>query len=337
MIFQGVRQELARQLRADVDEDIWDYLVERGFVDEALLVESMNSLIEEYQRLRAMQRTGRRRSGSPQPSELPPDERLNALSRWLARQAAERPDVRAFRDQDLDGKLLEPTQVSEWIESHVETDGTPTPSLTVTVPEGHEVEFYDDGYVGTSPPLTISREMPAFGVRGPEILVCALPGIYGGITKPVARGGTLDILRGTAASLSDRFEWNESLATLFVLTGLVPPIPRARIRYRFHPGLPTGERVLLDVDSSLSPKQVMDLYRRARTKLPFRQGQRYRSMETKAVALAEFFDTMQEGSWKERMKTWNTEHSDPKWQYTEVRNFARDCKHAARRLFGEED
>ena len=81
----------------------------------------------------------------------------------------------------------------------------------------------------------------------------------------------------------------------------------------------------------------MDLYRRARTNLPFRQGQRYRSMESKAVALAEFFDTMQEGSWKDRMKTWNAEHSDPKWQYTEIRNFARDCKHAARRLFGEED
>ena len=337
MIFEDVRQELARHLRADVDEGIWDYLDDRGFVDEALLVGSMNSLIKEYQRLRALQRSGRRRSGSPQPRELPPDKRLEALSRWLARQAVELPDVRAFRNHVLDGKLLDPPQVREWIASHAATAGAPTPTLKMPVPEGYEVEFHGREGYWTTPPLTISLETPAWGVSGAEVLVCALPGIYGGITKPVARGGTLDLLRGAARRLSDHFEWHESLATLFILTGLVPPIPRARISLVYRSRLPTRQRVVLDVDSSLSPKQVTDLYRRARAELPFRKGQRYRSMESKAIALAEFFDTVQEGGWKERMKAWNTEHSDPKWQYTEVRNFARDCKHAARRLFGEED
>ena len=86
-------------------------------------------------------------------------------------------------------------------------------------------------------------------------------------------------------------------------------------------------RITLDVDPTVTPQEVSDRYKQARTEL---MGSRSRRMSEKHLRLAIFADTHRDGTWEARMLEWNREHPD--WRYGESRHFQRDATQATKRL-----
>jgi len=345
-----VRKLLDRRLGHAARDDIWSDLIRREWVDGVLSDRGlMKELVDEYRAVERAFPAGRRRmSATPSPPREPqyvePDERLKALSRRLARLAAEEPAIVAFRAEVLGGQLLAPEDVAAWVKSQAEADGESTLYLgDVAVPPGHTVERGREAgrlRVWVTPPLTLSKETPARSAGG-GFLVYAVPGQRAVFRVPVAHGGTLDRLRRLSERLAGSYGWEgdtgKAQAALFVLTGQPPLIPRATITWHIDLGSPVEGRITLDLDPTLGPAAVAKLYWQAREQFPLRRrSHRYRPMTEKHARLAEWAD--KEGSWRERMEGWNRacpeDHAD--WHYSDPRNFARDVTHAARRLYGEE-
>ena len=308
-------------------------------------LEVLRDLVERIRRLERVQAGLEPAQKREYKKEVPPDARLKALGKELADRASEREDVRAFRKTHLRGRLLKFENVGRWIERQTERDGEPRPILHIPVPPGYtvsDVEVIDSGLpserwgVWTDPSLTISRDRPAPGHRW-LLLAYGTPDKGAVQRRPVAPGGVLDDLRILSESLASAYHWQPALATVFVLTGLYPDVynARATVSVMYLGELPTA-RILLDIDSSVSAAEVSRLYADARRSLIVGGvGQRYRPMSEKHIQLAECYEKNGR-RWKDRMREWNELHVGEK-QYTEERNFARDCKRAWRRLYRKED
>lgn len=328
-----VRKALAARLRRPIDEEIWALLVEDRYVAEAAQSDSLDDLANRYQRLVRLR--GKKPSAPrPGPREIPPDARLRALSWRLAQLAAERPNVQAFRERVLGGKLLNYGDIAEWVKRTAEADGQVQPQLIVTVPPGYTVTDIQPSGSWTVPPLTISEAMPA--VQAPMRLLAYSTRGKGAVMRThVAVGGILDELRQLSQALAGEFGWQEALATTFVLTGLAPEMPKALISFEWHFGATAETRIHIAADASTPVREVAEAYRQARADLArSTRSRRYRRMEEKHSQLARLYS--ENGRpWRERMSAWNKQH--PQWKYTEVRNFSRDCTRAWRRLFGEQE
>ncbi len=142
----------------------------------------------------------------------------------------------------------------------------------------------------------------------------------------VTLAGTLDRLRVLSDRLANWYGWESGQATLFVLTSWVPSIQAAEASLRYR-RLPSLTRLELTVDPALTPKEVAELYRRARDNS---LGRRYRSMSEKHLRLAAFAEQVKGKPIEERMRAWNAEC--PRWRYTEPSNFSRDCAQARKRV-----
>ena len=339
-----VYQALKRRIGKQPDPAIWDHLLEeKTYVDDAIHAESLDELVKKYRALAALQAKGK---GKPKSGarEVPPDARLTALAKAAADDASRRSDVTAFRAKVLGGKLLTHSKVAAWVEGQADADGTPQPLLTVTVPEGHTVsdvevapavtDFSPAMSIWPEPPITISKRNPAVGFTL-LLLEYSSAGKGGVMRKRIRPFGVLDGLRVLGETLATEYGWEPYQATAFVLTGIPPYIPKAKLTFstKVTSMLGLQTRILIEVDSSMPPMEVLKMYRAARAEVPLGGNRkRYRSMTDKHVRLAEFFEANGR-QWKERMKTWNLEY--PEWSYSEVRNFSRDCKRASERLFGE--
>jgi hypothetical protein len=113
-----LRTAVQRRLGSRFRQGLWDYLVDRGFVDEVLDGASdLDQLLDEARRIQA--------AGTPSaehrvPAPAPREPRLGqerawALSQLVAAHAHQDPDVIAFRHKYLGDALVEWADLDTWI------------------------------------------------------------------------------------------------------------------------------------------------------------------------------------------------------------------------------
>lgn len=339
-----IRRELEGELGGGLAEPAWDFLVERGWVND---VRWADMTIHE---LAAEARAHERAWGHPAPRRgtvphmLASGKRAKAaktvpgrqevVSRLLAAEAAKDEKVRSFREKVLRGSLMKPQDVHRWIERQAEEDGPPSLWLTVPVPTGYEVTSFTT-FATTEPPLTISEKTPAILVEKRYLSYLRYGLKYGWEELaddprgwvPTAEGGVLDRLCQLSEGLAG-YGWDEASATNFVLTGEIPVVRSIEIRGSRASGYLTLARISLTVDPALSPREVADHYRRMRGRIL--KG-RHRELSAKHMCLAAFAAGRPAGEkWREGMAVWNKEY--PSWKYKTETNFGRDCTQAVRRL-----
>lgn len=259
--------------------------------------------------------------------------RLKALSALVAQEVAKDEEVQAFRSEVLDNKLLILTQVETWLNEQAEKDGLPSWWLTIRVPESfveEEIEYQNSSWVS---PLEV--KIPNFRViNGFEFrfLFYEVPDEPSVKKIPTCAGGVLDKLRKLCERLSKQYGWIEVQATTFVLTGEAPPITDITHSLKERE-LPSLTRIVLEIDPTLSPREVGEYYRKLRQEV---LGARHRDMTDKHLQLAIFASTrLNDGTWAERMTEWNKTHSS-EWEYEDSVQFAHDCILARKRLLGTE-
>lgn len=227
--------------------------------------------------------------------------RAQALSALLAVQAAQDPSVVDFRRKELRSHLVKPERVGEWVERR---KSEPSELLTVDAKRPDQT-------------LKRSRLVLEYAVA-PSLYVQHVA---------VALHSSLDWLRRVSESLASRFAWWPAQGSLFVLTGLVPIIPPIRSTTTRRLPITATSRITLEIDPTLTPREVAGYYATARKGL---LGRRSRRMSEKHLRLAIYAATHKDGTWAERMLGWNIENPDR--PYTHSTNFQRDAASALRRL-----
>ena len=260
--------------------------------------------------------------------------REKAVASLLAVEVGNDPDVKAFRDEVLNGQLLADHEVESWMQQRAKEDGPATTWLTVQVPEGSKC-VADKGGAHTVPPITISADNRARLLHRQYVQYLR----YLEATDfddvrtelPVALGGVLDRLRQLSQHLARILPWQEDEATYFVLTGACPWTPIIDVRpIRRSPS--AASRIKMTIDPALPSKVVAEHYKASRQEVV---GPRHRELSEKHIQLALFIaDWQGTGKWREKMAAWNQACDDknPKWKYEYERNFSRDCNQAVRRL-----
>jgi hypothetical protein len=332
MLENDLRTRLQRRLGARFTAALWNYLLERGFVEDVLVGASdLDQLADEAQRiLTAAAPSDEYRVPAPAPREPKlGQERAWALSQLVAEHARYDPDVVAFRRKYLGDALVEWADLETWIAARAELDGEPTTDITVAVPAGAATWLRDADELDISPPLGRARPSRV----GPRLLDYALPGDEWVHRAAVTADGTLDRLRGLAEALANAYGWIPAQATIFVLCGVTPFIATVRVtrsaaKVRHHADLVWARRITLDIDPAATPQEVVDAFQWARR----RQGLAHlRPLTLKHIRLAAFADAEHSHKpWAERMRLWNTRF--PEWHYTGQSNFRRDAIRAAARI-----
>jgi len=326
---EEVHEGLERRLGHPPREDIWQCLVVDRYVQEVLGgLLSLDGLVKRYRQLaRIFARESRNTQRARSERVLPADRRLAALAEIWAAEAGRLPEVQAFRCEVLGGTCLAPEEVSAWVSRQVTQQGPPTVWVKVPLPEGACPEHPHDmrclqGLVTlpedsrTRWPVEWSLETLAYpsGERVSQV--------------PVARGGTLWRLKELAAKITALFPlWNEPQVVVFVLTGAVPTLSRARAS--FEAATVGPPRITMDIDARMSPDEVADLYARARRDA---LQKRATPMTDKHLRLAVHLAQQLELSWSALMASWNKEY--PMWSYSSTFSFARDAKAAWCRVTG---
>jgi hypothetical protein len=247
-------------------------------------------------------------------------EALNAI--WEI--PAQNPNVKWFRNEVLHGRLLARDEVEEWIKQKAEEDGPHTVYLRVPVPSDKVVHMPDGrGWIVPNGSLAVGASVESLEYSAPtkewvQIVV-------------VSENGVLGWLRVLSKRLARTYGWKPYQATVFVLTDVPPLLPRAELRDGSSWSRARGSlhAIRIEVhDPFLSPRTVMEMYRKARAKIF--PGRRYRRMSTKHISLAQFYGGEKSKSWADLMKEWNRAY--PEWTYDEERNFSRDSINAWSRV-----
>ena len=159
-----LRARLQGRLGARFHQGLWDYLVDRGFVDEVLDGASdFDQLLEEEARrvLAAGAPSAEQRMPAPAPREPRlGQERAWALSQLVAAHAHHDPDVIAFRHKYLGDALVEWADLDTWIPARAKLDGEPTTDVTIALPAS-AIADPDADQFHLSPP--VGRVRPARG------------------------------------------------------------------------------------------------------------------------------------------------------------------------------
>lgn len=242
--------------------------------------------------------------------------RTEARSALLAIEAARDEEVQTFRRRRLRGRLLRRENVEAWVERQERLEhrrGLPGFWVAVAVEKP-----------STSTVQGCRAEEPAT-VRE---LTYAVPHDRWVRASPTRSGGVLEKLRVLSEQLARRYAWDAAQAATFVLTGAIPIVPMIRLNWDGARG-----RVVLDVDSFVTPREVALAYGKARHPLV---KTRPRPQTEKHLRLAVWFAERPAGeSWAQRMAVWNREHR--KWRYRRAENFARDAVAALKRLHPPRD
>ncbi len=128
-------------------------------------------------------------------------------------------------------------------------------------------------------------------------------------------------------SLAKRYAWWPAHGSLFVLTGQVPLLSPVRVTTTRRFPITAASRLTLEVDPTVTPREVAEHYGAARKSL---LQSRSRRMSPKHLRLAIYSATHSDGTWAERMRGWNDEHPDER--YSQPSNFQRDAANAVKRL-----
>jgi hypothetical protein len=327
-----LRTRLQRRLGPRFTTALWNYLLERGFVEDVLVGASdPDQLVDEAREiLTAGSPSTERRVPAPAPREPKlGQERAWALSQLVAEHARYDPDIIAFRHNYLGDALVEWADLDTWITARAKLDGERTTDITVVLPAGAATPVGDAGELSISPPL--GRVRPSRVAT--RVLDYALPGDEWVRRVAVTADGTLDRLRALAEALAKAYGWIPAQATIFVLCGVTPFITtvrttRSAAKVRHQADLVWARRITLDIDPAATPQEVLDAFQRARRQ----QGLTHlRPLTLKHIRLAAFAGAEHaDKPWAERLRLWNA--SFPEWHYAEQSNFRRDAIRAEARI-----
>lgn len=350
----NLKNALSKRFGEDNVEAAWDYLDSYGFVDDAKtkdnLDEGTKCLIDEYRKgANAFGGNNRRKqtvSRNEEGKGIDSDERLKILEAFMAREAAQNAFVRSFRREHLYGRLIEWYEVAAWIETQSRLDGSPTQYVTYAIPEGHQFDTGVDvkPLVGIKP---VPRRKEVLSYQIPDVEITDDEGVIRSVSQgvrvlPIACDGVLGNLLRISELLADSYEWTPSQSTVFILTGIAPAYSRGRV-FINHRDTNWKTRITIEVEPTVSPKEVAKLYREARSDLGLLRG---KPMSSKHLRLAEYYGAKETNSLtrEKLMKEWNSVHAiktkkedgtvETDETYSNVTNFARDCLHAWRRVIG---
>lgn len=320
-----VKAALTQHLKREVNDEAWKILLMFGVVQDVSVGEAdIGNLAKEYREVLSINAGGTPKvQAEPRVSEreIGPDERLEILASILAKDAEQDSEVQSFRRDRMNGVLIGHDEVREWIEKRSASDGPITVYVSYPVPADH--------VQGNNIEVSNLEGVKPTG-RSTQLIDYFAPVNDGVRSLPIARDGVLGELRQVGEKLSKRYEWTSSQSTVFVLTGTPPSLSRARIRINHGMGFNWKNRIVIDVDPTVSPKDLMELYRKARADL----GQSYyRPMESKHLRLGEFYGGARSVTWSKLMKKWND--ANPNESYKNASIFGRDCRHAWKRIVGK--
>jgi hypothetical protein len=262
--------------------------------------------------------------------------RPELLAAVIAINAEQDAMVRHFRQDVLQGRLLPWSEIQGWIRQQWDRETAqelPKLSLKVPLPPNHNYHSDSQGLI-PDPPVYVGKGHPALGIQK-EALEYAIPDDAWVHRIPIAYGGVLARLQQLSLKLAGRYRWQPALATVFVLTGLMPvtqPI-QDHCDWSFletHAGRMTAlSCIVLTLDPTLTPQEVGAAFQRIRQSI---LGAKWRDLNDKQLALARFtLHRDEEESWTQRMEAWN-EECGKKWPYTRISNFKRDCHNALKKL-----
>jgi hypothetical protein len=277
-------------------------------------------------------------------------DRQYALSAVYAAEAAADPWVLSFRERHLPDGLIEYDDVESWLKGIAEREGAPSLWMKVPLPDGVSPKaLRPKGLrVGTlagvtEPPLTICEETPASSAVSTRFLAYGTPDNKWRRIIPTRAFGVLEELRELSERLVTAYNWDDTSATVFVLTGWIPIIPSVHYTLHFDWVRPTLSRITMVVDPALTPDDMKERYREVRNEL-IGSG-RYRPQSLKMVKLArhcadrasrghDWASLMDTEDWASLMAEWNQSLTTElaTWRYAERDIFSHDCRAAVRTL-----
>lgn len=338
--YEEQRRQFARVLGHDPDPEIWRYLVKKQYVSEfATGPAGYLRLRREYEQLARLQR-GRRKQPPRPGREIPPDPRGEALSRILAAHAARHPAVRQFRERYLAGRLLTHEEAVAWIEDQAaRQQGThiwvKTPVPLDHLPKWGQGSVADQWAWLSAAAAVPDEEKERWGRPSFEshVLQYLKPGSQTSHAVLVVFGSPLHALYRVAETLHREYTWGQAASTIFVLTGIAPRLPLARVTTTRRGGWPALSTITIEARVGVPVRDIAQVYSLARQEL-LGTGKRDPAVrDEKRAALAVFVAENNDGrTWREVMEAWNREY--PKWRYSEVRNFARDARAAYEKITG---
>lgn len=263
--------------------------------------------------------------------EAPPDRRFRALSDIIAVLADKEEEIQAFRQEVLNGQLLRPEEVPEWIESTRKKEGL---SLSVTFKVVQHKDWEEEVLKQAQALATKdgkNKSIPWVGYEREVLSYVDLDSEYQKKT-PINETGIL----GRLKRLAKKYEsfWPEAWAVHFILTGEAYPVSQARVDMAVDV-MHGMHRVTLRVSPHLTGDKVRDLYLDGRKRLfdTLRSPRNSRRLTEKHARLAAFA-VKTPGPWSRKLKKWNAKY--PKWKYNHRSTFARDCRVSYERITGWE-
>lgn len=297
-------------------EDIVDYIEKKGLSE---LLEKgergEDELIAEYLELEGQ--FGKR--VEPIVVEVPGDARCKALSRILAIEAARREDVFGFRQEYLKGKLLEPDKVSAWVKAH----GRKGVKAKAPKPRGTK-----QGQPFASPSPYQPHRLYCFDARTETVLSAGLwPGSPLVELKAVTNG---------LCSLHNA--WDEPYVTNFILDGVPPPIPLARIELKKNPLWPAESRAFIIIDPITLPHLPIKILLEIRQEVLPKGSKRTKALSGKHLELAVVAEHKRGEAgrpWEDVVAEWNKEHPELAYRgESATMQFGRDARTAWTRVTG---
>jgi hypothetical protein len=275
---------------------------------------------------------------------------------WIdALEAAAHPGVLSFRQNVLNGNLLEPSALAFWLsDRELEQLDEDETGDGYTLLRHDEVSSQSDGYgllIKTiEAPLEIKvRSLPS-ALQAQESEEASDPfydGTTGVYTVRVLATGKLGMLLSISRDIANTYGWPEDYTATWILTGYVPRGTSLDLDVSYGP-LKSDEktnrwaRIHLTVSPETSPAAVAAFYRSVRSPLLRATGTvnlaaKGPALGDKQLSVAVFAAENNDGrTWRSLLEAWNdmVEAEEASWVYQSHRNFARDARDTHLRLMG---
>lgn len=327
-----------------VPNDVWDKIVDDGHIEIAndeegieegagldYLIEVVKRELDSFNRYASQHPRLPKQQKSPEtsPRELPPDGRFQALSEIVAAVISDEEDIKSFRQEVLNGQLLKPQEVPEWINSTKKKEGhTLTVSLNVAAGDS-----WGKDLVEQAEQIVLDAKKGKFtpgSTYGNVTLSYVDPGSEWQKVVSINTSGIL----GRLKMLAKKYEafWREAWAVHFILTGEACAISRARVTTKFNSyGI---DKIGLEVSPYMSGDKVKKIFLEEKKKVLNLTGKNRTRQLTKKHLMLAVFAVKVKKSWQWKLRLWNKKY--PRWAYPDTARswFARDCRAAYERLTG---
>ena len=364
-----LREATAKALRRPVNDSQWAWLKDNadfGYAEMLLRDEGA-------QYLASVLRDAQRRTPNTPSGRVPVEvrdaafnARTDALSAIFAEHAAHESDVEMFRRRML------PRLDAEAMRAYGR--GGPHPGVALLGEEAVEPWIRDqyDHLSETGDGEDEIRRLIGGWTQGSELPVVDLQYVHSGAGRllTVPRSGCLGDLQKYSEKLASRYRWHPAWAANFILTGTEPLVATYAVSAQLRLGAvdSVSTRITLELDPTLSVKQVAELYAGIRGQLAPETPRRLQAL--KSYRLAEHVgphleqvatNSKPEGhrgrprkttppggvlyyvrpggghTWRSLMCEWNQMYADrgedgSSWRYGELSNFTKDVLEIMDRL-----